>query len=102
MPPAGVVQAGTGGECSTDWDSTDWRRGGGSVRRAASSAGVCGGDSGVRPAQQPGGSARPGTKTEDTGQMTRGQSRNIPQCLAEPRLTGVFYPCGLLERVRQR
>jgi len=67
----------------------------------APSAEVCGADSGVRPAQQPGAWAGR-QENEDTGQLTRGQSRNIPQCLAVPRLTGVFYPCALVERVRQR
>ena len=68
----------------------------------ASAAGVCGADSGVRPTQQPGCGRESTAKKEDTGHMNRGQSRNIPQCLAEPRLTGVFYPCDLLERAWYR
>ena len=64
---------------------------------------MCGADSGVRPPQQRCERAGPcGGENEDTGQMTRGHSRNIPQCLAEPRLTGVFCPCDTFERIRRR
>jgi len=36
---------------------------------------------------------RRGGNNEDTGQSKRGQCRNIPQCLAQPLLTGVLFPC---------
>ena len=74
------------------------RRGRGAQAERGRIEGACGcrgAVSGVGATQHP-------ETNEDTGQRDRGQSRNIPQCLAEPRSTGVLNPCDVPEGVRRR